>query len=520
MMWKIAWLAAVCWAVLPLAAIAADPVKGPFKSDAVLVQPEKDGICLCYKASKRSGGRWVFVPGAKVAVDVGIVGHGVEAYLSLTSDVVVVDGTTKKTLWAKSVGFWYDESLSFVQARDSKTREGVVLLRVGGRKGSGRFFEIRTGKEKYLTEDEKGLLALDEKEKELRGKPLEVGKRLSGEDSKIKKRRCVRITSTDEWKKLWNSHAGENDGLPEIDFSKHMAVGVFHGKGWNCDGIALRHALDCEDAIELFVRGRYYQTGPEGKRVTPYGIYVIPKSLKKLIVKEDCQGLIGAPPVWKIVGEFHPVGAREAAEKGGLSRLPPLKVDNYGAARLFMEIVEKTKDIDAKWRAVRGIGYLRYKAAVPLLIACLKDDNAYVRANAARALCDMRIKDVEVPLLELIKTETDGGVIEQTSLALRYLNVRQAVPLLKRVADHKSTQTRIWVLQAIGDLGDRTDVPFLGERLSAASLSGQEAAARAIENLAGVDFGFPQRQGPSNPEPLVQRARAWWEKNKTTFVNE
>lgn len=125
-----------------------------------------------------------------------------------------------------------------------------------------------------------------------------------------------------------------------------------------------------------------------------------------------------------------------------------------------------------------------------------------------------------MPLLELIKTETHGGVIEQTSLALRYLDAREAVPLLKRVADHNSVQTRIWVLDAIGELGDRTDVPFLAERLGAALPSDREAAARAIENLADVDFGFPQRQGPSNPEPAIRRARAWWEKNKTTFVNE
>jgi hypothetical protein len=114
---KIAWLVAVCCAVLPLAAIAADSVEGPFKSDA-LVRPEKDGICLSYNASKRS-----------------------------------------------------------------------------------------------------------------RGKPLDVSMRLSGYDSKIKKRRCVRITSRDEWKKLWKSHAGEKDKLPEIDFSKYMAVAVFHGHG-------------------------------------------------------------------------------------------------------------------------------------------------------------------------------------------------------------------------------------------------------------------------------------------------
>ena len=132
----------------------------------------------------------------------------------------------------------------------------------------------------------------------------------------------------------------------------------------------------------------------------------------------------------------------------------------------------------------------------------------------------MRIKEAKVPLLELIKTETHGGVIEQTSLALRYLDAREAVPLLKRVADHNSVQTRIWVLDAIGELGSRTDVPFLAERLGAALPSDREAAARAIENLADVDFGFPQRQGPSNPEPAIRRARAWWEKNKTTFVNE
>ncbi len=56
MMRKIVWLGAFCWAVLPLAAIAADRLEGPFKSDAVLVQPERDGICLRYTRSKRSGG--------------------------------------------------------------------------------------------------------------------------------------------------------------------------------------------------------------------------------------------------------------------------------------------------------------------------------------------------------------------------------------------------------------------------------------------------------------------------------
>ena len=320
------WLWPLCFILTTLAASAADSVEGPFKSVSALVEPEKDGVCLRYRASKRTGSRWVSCPdGTKVPVDVGIVGYGVEAYLSLSSDVVVLDEATDKTLWAKFVGGY--GTLSFVQARDSKTEKDMVLLRTGARDGTGRFFEIMTGSEKFLTKDEKGLVASDEEKKELRGRPLDMGKRFSGSDSKIEIQRCVRITSQDEWKNIWSSHAGENESPPDVDFSTHMAVAVFHGRRWNCEGISLLQALDCGDAIELFARGRYYQTGAEGKSVAAYGIFVVPKSAKKLIVKEDCQGLIGGPPIWKIVGEFKPLDG-DAQLDGAANRSQPTRPES------------------------------------------------------------------------------------------------------------------------------------------------------------------------------------------------
>jgi len=197
---------------------------------------------------------------------------------------------------------------------------------------------------------------------------------------------------------------------------------------------------------------------------------------------------------------------------------PVQKADIPGAASPLMEIVQKTEDPDAKWRAVRALGSLRYKGAVPLLIGCLKDPHPYVRSNAARALGDMRVAEASGPLLDLLKSETHGGVIEQTSSALRYFNVREAVPLLKQAADHESDQTRIWVIQAIGDLGSRTDVPFLAKRLYSISSFEQEAAARAIEKLADVDFGLPR---PDRPQDItefpaaIERARTWWEEQQT-----
>ena len=109
----------------------------------------------------------------------------------------------------------------------------------------------------------------------------------------------------------------------------------------------------------------------------------------------------------------------------------PAVADVEGAASTLMELAHETKDPDAKWRAVRALGYLRYKRAVPLLIECLKDEHHYVRANAARALGDMRVKSASAPLTDLLKSEKNGGVIEQTSHALAVLQAREAVPVLK-----------------------------------------------------------------------------------------
>jgi len=97
---------------------------------------------------------------------------------------------------------------------------------------------------------------------------------------------------------------------------------------------------------------------------------------------------------------------------------PSSEVDVTGAAMTLAEIVRETKDPDAKWRAIWALRDLRYKNAAPLLLECLKDHHHYVRANAARALGDIRIQAASAPLIDLLKQERDGGVIEQTSLAL------------------------------------------------------------------------------------------------------
>ena len=199
----------------------------------------------------------------------------------------------------------------------------------------------------------------------------------------------------------------------------------------------------------------------------------------------------------------------------------PPRIDVIGAGETALEIARTTKDSDAKWMAIRILGNLRYERAIPLLLASLSDPHHYVRSNAARALGDMRVKAAAKPLTRLLKTEVNGGVVQQTSLALTLLRHSDALPALKAAAKHEDVQTRMWVLQAIGGLGGKNDVAFLARSLlNDPSSSVQRSAAQAIEQITGADFGFPRRSGPSDPDAGLKQARTWWEKHKGEFKEQ
>jgi HEAT repeat protein len=192
-------------------------------------------------------------------------------------------------------------------------------------------------------------------------------------------------------------------------------------------------------------------------------------------------------------------------------------IDVVGAGETAMELAKTTKDPDVKWQAIRILGNLRYERAVPFLLESLSDPHHYVRSNAARALGDMRVAAAAKPLTELLKKEANGGVIQQTSLALANLRCTDAIPTLKAAAKHDDVQTRMWVLQAVGRLGGKRDVRWLAESLCDPSSMAQMSAAEAIEQITGADFGFPKRGGPFNPKEALDRARAWWEKHKGEY---
>jgi hypothetical protein len=98
------------------------------------------------------------------------------------------------------------------------------------------------------------------------------------------------------------------------------------------------------------------------------------------------------------------------------------------------------------------------------------------------------------------------------------LNVKAAVPYLREKIPVFTGQTRGWLIQALGALGNAvTDVPFiaayLDERMS------DMAATEAIQELAGVSFG-PRTLGLSgDPPPETLAARPWWKSHQDAWPN-
>ena len=183
-----------------------------------------------------------------------------------------------------------------------------------------------------------------------------------------------------------------------------------------------------------------------------------------------------------------------------------------GAGPALLRLAKSTANPDTRWMAMRGMATLHYTAAASFLETSLKSRDVFVRANAARALGDLRVRKAAPALLAMFAAEEEPPAIEQASLALRMLEVRAAAPLLREKIPRFTGQTRAWLIQALGALGTRADVPLVAGYLEERVTSG--AATEAIQSLTGLYFG-PRPVGlSSDPTPDTLAAQAWWKAHK------
>jgi len=182
----------------------------------------------------------------------------------------------------------------------------------------------------------------------------------------------------------------------------------------------------------------------------------------------------------------------------------------------FLALAEGPQNGETNWMAIRGIGYLKFEPAVPLLELSLNSKSSLIRANAARALGEIDDPSAIDPLITALSKEEDDGVIEQTALAFQMLHAPKAIPIIKTKIGTPSPQTRIWILGAVEFLGGRPELPFIADSLSDPAISVRNFAGLSVQRLSGKDFGFPKcGSGPCGwGEDAIAHAQRWWADHK------
>jgi hypothetical protein len=139
------------------------------------------------------------------------------------------------------------------------------------------------------------------------GKPLKTSYELTGADSHVTKRRYERITTADQWTRVWQEHIGEKPtgrnehtvaplSTPSVDFNQSMVIAIFQGESWNSRGLEVVSIVEEDSRIVFKFTNKGYQTVNKADKVTVYGFFAVPRSTKPVVLVEEIRNMRGPPP--------------------------------------------------------------------------------------------------------------------------------------------------------------------------------------------------------------------------------
>lgn len=141
----------------------------------------------------------------------------------------------------------------------------------------------------------------------------------------------------------------------------------------------------------------------------------------------------------------------------------------------------KSPDAGLRRMAAEELSRLRDPHATPALVVALSDEDAGVRASAARALGLMRAQDAAKELGRLLAEDPDSQVRQSAAVALGFLGDPASAEGLAKALKDKDPGTRFSACQALSSVRSPLAVPALIEALNAdPSPSFRKAAAHAL----------------------------------------
>jgi RNA polymerase sigma-70 factor (ECF subfamily) len=132
---------------------------------------------------------------------------------------------------------------------------------------------------------------------------------LHGEHSKIVKEKLLRITTADDWAALWIEHNYGAEFLEkadrsaeqsvELSFDKVMAIAVFEGTGRQNYGFVVDSIIENDEKILVRIKKLSYSVVGDPPPCEAWGVFVVPKSDKEVIVELDARTTRTGPAKWK-----------------------------------------------------------------------------------------------------------------------------------------------------------------------------------------------------------------------------
>jgi len=138
-----------------------------------------------------------------------------------------------------------------------------------------------------------------------------------GHNSKITDKRFVLVQDERTWRELWSEHTGVAAAgpptryeVPMVDFARYMVVGSFNGAGTNTDGQIVQSITPGDGGVRIRFETSSFQTasfgpGPDkGVKTSCFGLWVIDRTDKPIILEKARQGLKADPVRWVEVKRF------------------------------------------------------------------------------------------------------------------------------------------------------------------------------------------------------------------------
>lgn len=136
----------------------------------------------------------------------------------------------------------------------------------------------------------------------------------TGADSAINKPEFLRIGSNENWEVAWRRHQGLSldesytSMKPKLqfDFKACDVVAIFRGTGTNRKGIRLVGITETDTEVLIRYEDNSYQTEGGSDQTTVYGLLLLPRSEKIVVVERNGQRIKGEPAAWREEARLKP----------------------------------------------------------------------------------------------------------------------------------------------------------------------------------------------------------------------